>query len=123
MKAHEAMLDVQSLVKSAARPGVQAGALYQLAVDAAADRGYGDHFMGVGEQRIRFIGHGIGIELDEYPFLAKGQQLELQEGMIIALEPKLIFPGIGVVGIENTHVVTADGLRQLGRFDEQVTIL
>ena len=123
VKAHEAMLDIQSLVKKAARPGVEAGALYQLAIDAAADKGYGDHFMGVGEQRIRFIGHGIGIELDEFPFLAKGQQLELREGMIIALEPKLIFPGVGVVGIENTHVVTADGLRQLGKFDEQVTIL
>lgn len=123
MKAHAAMLDIQSLVKSAARPGVPAGELYQRAVDAAADMGYGDHFMGVGEQRIRFIGHGIGIELDEYPFLAQGQNMELQEGMIIALEPKLIFPGVGVVGIENTHVVTADGLEQFGKFSDQITIL
>ena len=123
MKAHAAMLDIQSLVKKAGLPGVQAGELYQLAVDAAADSGYGDHFMGVGEQRIRFIGPGIGIELDEYPFLAQGQTLELLEGMIIALEPKLIFPGVGVVGIENTHVVTAEGLKQFGAFDEQITIL
>ncbi len=123
MKAHAAMLDIQSLVKNAARPGVPAGELYQLAVDAATDMGYGDHFMGVGEQRIRFIGHGIGIELDEYPFLAQGQNMQLQEGMIIALEPKLIFPGVGVVGIENTHVVTADGLEQFGKFTEQITIL
>ena len=123
MAAHAAMLDIQSLVKTAGRPGVQAGALYQLAVDAAADKGYGDHFMGVGEQRIRFIGHGIGIELDEYPFLAQGQELALQEGMIIALEPKLIFPDVGVVGIENTHVVTAEGLQQFGTFDEQITVL
>ncbi|KPJ75228.1 MAG: peptidase M24, partial [Deltaproteobacteria bacterium SG8_13] len=123
MKAHADMLEVQALVKTAGRPGVQAGALYELAVDAAADMGYGDHFMGVGEQRIRFIGHGIGIELDEYPFLAHGQVRELQEGMTIALEPKLIFPGVGVVGIENTHVVTAEGLQQLGKFNEQITVL
>jgi Xaa-Pro aminopeptidase len=123
MKAHAAMLEVQALVKNAGRPGVPAGELYQLAIDAAADRGYADHFMGVGAQRTRFVGHGIGIELDEYPFLAEGQKLELQEGMIIALEPKLIFPDAGVVGIENTHVVTENGLRQFGQFNEQITIL
>jgi Xaa-Pro aminopeptidase len=51
--------------------------------------------------------------VDEYPFLAAGQQLELQAGMTVALEPKLVFPGKGVVGIENTHVVTDDGLEQI----------
>ena len=63
------------------------------------------------------------IELDEYPFLAQGQRLEFQRNMIVALEPKLIFPGVGVVGIENTHVVTTDGLRQLGKFNEEVNIV
>jgi len=43
--------------------------------------------------------------------------------MTIALEPKLIFPGKGVVGIENTHVVTDNGLKQLAHFDEKVCIL
>ena len=51
------------------------------------------------------------------------QQLELQSGMTIALEPKLIFPGKGVVGIENSHVVTKDGLEQLGRFPEDVFVV
>jgi len=79
--------------------------------------------MGFGKERVRFIGHGIGLEVDEFPFLAAGQQLELQTGMTIALEPKLIFPGRGVVGIENTHVVTEDGLEQLGRFPEEVIVV
>jgi Xaa-Pro aminopeptidase len=70
------------------------------------------YFMGSGNRRIRFIGHGVGLELDEYPFLAKGQQMVLEEGMTLALEPKLIYPGIGVVGIENTHVVTKNGLNK-----------
>jgi Xaa-Pro aminopeptidase len=52
-----------------------------------------------------------------------GQQLELQAGMTIAVEPKLIFPGKGVVGIENTHVVTEDGLEQLGKFDEEIIVI
>ena len=84
---------------------------------------YAENFMGVGDQRIRFVGHGVGTELDEYPFLAKGQQLELQPGMVIALEPKLIFPGKGVVGIENTHIITETGLKQLGKFNEDINVI
>ena len=123
LQAHQAMLAVQSMVKKEAKPGVQTGDVYDMAVAMATELGYADNFMGVGDRRIRFIGHGIGIELDEYPFLAQGQRLEFQQNMIVALEPKLIFPGVGVVGIENTHVVTAEGLRQLGKFNEEVNIV
>ncbi len=63
------------------------------------------------------------LEVDEYPFLAAGQDLPLQQGMTIALEPKVIFPGKGVVGIENTHVVTQNGLEQLGRFPEEIVVI
>jgi Xaa-Pro aminopeptidase len=65
----------------------------------------------------------VGLELDEYPILAKGQSMPLKAGMTIALEPKAIFPGKGVVGIENTHVVTDKGLEQLGQYPDEVTIL
>ena len=123
LDAHQAMLDVQDLIKKAGRAGVITGDLYEQAVKRADELGYAENFMGVGDRRIRFIGHGIGIELDEFPFLAQGQEMILQEGMVIALEPKLIFPGIGVVGVENTHVVTENGLRQFGRFEERVTIV
>ncbi|MFW6080808.1 MAG: M24 family metallopeptidase, partial [Desulfosalsimonas sp.] len=65
----------------------------------------------------------IGLELDEFPFLARGQKMPLEAGMIIALEPKVIIPGKGVVGIENTHVVTENGLEQLGKYNEEITII
>ncbi|MBW1893204.1 MAG: aminopeptidase P family protein [Deltaproteobacteria bacterium] len=123
LSAQESMLDVQNLIKREARPGVSAGNLYDMAVERASELGYADYFMGVGESRIRFIGHGVGLELDEYPFLAKGQDLQLQEGMVIALEPKVIFPGKGVVGIENTHLVTAGGLEQFGKFKEDISVV
>lgn len=121
--AHNAMREVQEAVKKAAVPGVPAGALYDLALEKAEAHGLGDYFMGAGDQRIRFVGHGVGLELDEFPFLAKGQKLKLEAGMVIALEPKCIFPGKGVVGIENTHVVTENGLEQLGRFEEDIVVL
>jgi Xaa-Pro dipeptidase len=122
-QAHAVMLSIQEIVKAAAQPGVPAGALYDLAVARAAERGLGEYFMGAGDQKIRFIGHGIGIELDEFPFLASGQELALETGMVVALEPKVVLPGKGVVGIENTHVVQADGLRQLTIFEEAITVV
>lgn len=123
MKGHEAMLNLQSIIKSAAKPGVAAGEIYDLATDFVRSRGLEDFFMGADDQRIRFVGHGVGLELDEFPFLAKGQKIPLQKGMTIALEPKLIFPGQGVVGIENTHVVTESGLKQLSCFEQEIIVL
>lgn len=123
LAAHEAMLDIQEWMKSAARPGVRTGELYEQMVSRAEQRGYGDWFMGVGERRIRFTGHGIGLELDEFPFIAKGQTMELAEGMILALEPKVILPGRGVVGIENTHLVGANGLEPLTTSPDAITFL
>jgi Xaa-Pro dipeptidase len=123
MAAHTAMLDVQALIKKTAKPGVKSGDNYDLALERAKELGYDKNFMGVGKKRIRFVGHGVGVELDEYPFLAAGQNLELQENMTLALEPKLIFPEKGVVGIENTHRVTENGLEQFGRFQDEITVI
>ena len=123
MAAHTAMLDVQALLKKEAKPGVKSGDIYELAIERTRTLGYDKYFMGVGDDRIRFVGHGIGVELDEYPFLASGQTLELQENMILAVEPKLIFPGQGVVGIENTHRVTENGLEQFGRFQDEIFVV
>jgi len=118
--AHAHMLDLQERIKRMATPGTTAGDLYAAAVEIADQKGLGDHFMGADDERVRFIGHGVGLELDEFPFLASGQKMPLETGMVIALEPKLIFPGKGVVGIENTHVVTPNGLEQLTRAEQQI---
>lgn len=123
MTAHAAMLKLQEMLKKLAKPGVRSGEIYEYALQKTTAWGYADYFMGHGPERIRFVGHGIGLEVDEFPFLAAGQNLELEEGMTIALEPKLVFPGKGVVGIENSHVVTRDGLEQFNRFNEEVIVI
>ena len=123
IQAHEAMQQIQATIKQVAKPGILAGVLYSIAVELAKDLGYADHLMGTGDHRIRFIGHGVGTELDEYPFLAKGQPMPLEKGMVIAVEPKLVFPGKGVVGVENTHVVMENGLQQLGQFPDDITVV
>ena len=123
LDAQAAMIEVQRIIKKVARPGVASGEIYAQALAKTRELGYGDHFMGVGGERVRFVGHGIGLEVDEFPFLAAGQKLELQAGMTIALEPKLIFPGIGVVGIENTHVVNLEGLESLSKYPDDIVIV
>ena len=122
-EAHEAMLAIQERIKKEAKPGVASGDIYELMVALAEKEGYGEYFMGVGDRRIRFTGHGVGLELDEFPFLAKGQRLPLQAGMTIALEPKVIFPGLGVAGIENTMLVTDEGLVSLSHFPDGITVI
>ncbi len=123
MAAHAAMLSIETRIKSMVRPGMEAGEVYDRAVAMAAEAGWGDHFMGFGPERIRFVGHGIGLELDEFPFLAQGQEMRLVEGMVIALEPKVIFPEQGVVGIENSHVVTPNGLEALTRYPADIHVI
>ncbi len=122
-RAHRAMIDLQHRLREFARPGVASGEVYAFALQQAEAAGYGEHFMGFGPERIRFVGHGVGLELDEFPFLNAGQSLALAEDMVVALEPKLIFPGVGVVGIENTHRVTATGLEPFGRYPDEITVV
>jgi len=121
--AYDAMRMVQKEVAAAARPGVPAGDLYDLAVRRAKEMGYGDYFMGYGEAQVKFVGHGVGLELDEFPFIARGVKMPLDAGMVFALEPKVVFPGGGIVGVENTWLVTAEGLEKLTVSDEELVIL
>lgn len=122
-EAHGVMVGLQDQMKPLFKPGTATGELYDEMVSRASKAGYEKNFMGVGERRIRFTGHGVGLELDEFPFIAKGQKLELQEGMVLALEPKTIFPGKGVVGIENTHLVTDKGLEPLSSYPDSITVI
>lgn len=116
--AHHVALEIQEMIKERAKPGVVCGELYELAVRRAGESGFGERFMGYPEP-VPFVGHGVGIELDELPVIARGVKSTLEEGMVLALEPKFVFPE-GAVGIENTFVVTKDGLETLTVFDEGV---
>jgi Xaa-Pro aminopeptidase len=65
--------------------------------------------MGAPGEQARFVGHGVGLELDEMPVLAQGFKIPLQLHQTIAIEPKFVLPGAGVVGIENTFAVGPEG--------------
>jgi Xaa-Pro aminopeptidase len=104
---------IQDEVARSLRPGVPCAELWDHARAMAEQAGLGDKFMGPPGDQARFVGHGVGLELDELPVLAPGWKAPLREGQTIAVEPKFVFPGQGAVGIENTFVVTAAGGEKL----------
>ncbi len=111
-EAHRLCLDIQDAVAGKARPGVTCEELYNTAVEMVNKTEFADYFMGA-SQKAKFIGHGIGLEINEAPVLAPRVKQELEPGMVFALEPKIVLPGVGPLGIENSWVVTADGVEKL----------
>lgn len=122
LEAYRAAVKIEEAVAAAAVPGKKASDLYELASKMAAELGFAGHFLGE-EHKVTFVGHGIGIEVDEYPFLAKGFDLELAEGMVFALEPKFTFKNLAAVGIEDTYVVGRDGARPITRSPREFSII
>lgn len=117
--AHQACIEVQEAVVAMAKPGTVCEDIYDKAVEIITKAGFADYFMGVG-QKAKFIGHGIGLEINEMPVLAPRMKQELEPGMVFALEPKIVLPGIGPVGIENSWAVTAEGLEKLTLCKEEI---
>lgn len=120
--AHQVCLEIQEAVSARVKPGVVCEDLYNMAIDMATKAGFADRFMGI-EQQAKFIGHGIGLEINEAPVLAPRIKQELEPGMVFALEPKIVIPGVGPVGIENSWVVTPEGVEKLTICNEEIVEL
>jgi Xaa-Pro dipeptidase len=108
-KAFEAALAIQDYLEEQLKPGSDCAELFSGAMALAEAAGLGANFMGVPGEQAKFVGHGVGLELDEMPVLAQGFKTPLQLHQTIAIEPKFVLPGAGVVGIENTFAVGAEG--------------
>jgi Xaa-Pro aminopeptidase len=120
MRAHDFSVEIHSLFVKEAKPGVSCSDLYRLALKETEKTGFGQYFNGYGEGKVRFVGHGLGLEIDEYPILAPRFNQRLQPGMVIALEPMFVFPGKGIVGLEDDYLVTATGVERLTLTDQTV---
>jgi Xaa-Pro dipeptidase len=109
ISAYKACCEIHNMALEEVRPGAECDAIFNNSVRLAKKLGYSDNYLGPLGLQTRFIGHGVGLELNEFPFLAKGHYYPLEEGMTFAVEPKIVFPGEGSVGIENTVAVTKNG--------------
>jgi len=122
LEAYSLAVEIKKSLAVKGKAGICGSALYDQAFAMAEQAGLDKHFMGFPEP-VSFVGHGVGIELDEMPVIARGFRVTLEKGMVFALEPKFIFPALGTVGIEDTFVVGADNLEQLTICSDQLQIL
>jgi Xaa-Pro aminopeptidase len=122
-QSFDTALTIQAAIAEAMQPGAMCAEIFGLAEQLAKDAGLGTCFMGAPGEQAKFVGHGVGLELDEMPVLAKGFNVPLQLNQTIAVEPKFVFPGSGVVGIENTFVVGKHGGERLTTLEDNLIVL
>lgn len=120
--AHQCSIDICRAFEREARPGVEARTLYEMCADMARERGLERYFMGH-RQHAGFVGHGVGIEVNEWPVIAPRSRQILERNNTIALEPKFVIPEVGAVGIENTYVIEDTGARSLTNAPEEIVQL
>jgi Xaa-Pro dipeptidase len=112
IEQHNRCVEIQDAMASQLKPGVIPSDIYRnIMADLEPD--FLNNFMGYGKHKVKFLGHGIGLWIDETPVIAEGFDEPLEEGMVFALEPKKGIPHVGLVGIENTFVATRQGGRSL----------
>ncbi|MCU0637630.1 MAG: Xaa-Pro peptidase family protein, partial [Methanothrix sp.] len=117
--AHAAALQIEDLIAGQLLPGRIAREIWETSESEAERLGYQDHLGGPPGRKAGFVGHGLGLEIDEYPVIGPLDQ-EIHENMVIAVEPKMIYPGEGVVGIEDTYLVKAGGAERLTRLPREI---
>ena len=118
-RVHRVALEIQARMERTAKPGVSCAELYRDALAMAGQEGLKDCFMGTHLQA-KFVGHGVGLEINELPVLTTRSKDILQPGMTFAFEPKFVLAGIGAVGIENTFLVTDSGVEKMTLLDENI---
>jgi Xaa-Pro dipeptidase len=118
--AYNACRKIHDAALEEVRPGADCEAIFVKTLRLAEKLGYKESYLGPPGLQTRFIAHGIGLELNELPFIAQGHSYPLEERMTFAIEPKIVFPGEGSVGLENTVVVTRSGYEILTEIDQDI---
>ena len=120
--AHLAALEIESAVAKAMSSGKTGREIFEISESMGNQLGYQDHLGGPAGSKCGFVGHGVGLEIDEYPVLGPVDH-EIKANMTVAVEPKMIYPGVGVVGIEDTFLTTDNGARRLTKLPQEIVRL
>ena len=121
-RAHQLSIKMHEEFMKFVKAGVACSDVYERAMEMVVENNMEEYFMGT-TQQAKFIGHGVGLEINEPPVFAPRSREVLQVGMAIALEPKFVLPGVGAVGIENTYFVTETGLEKVTLCEENIIVL
>jgi Xaa-Pro dipeptidase len=122
-KAYDVALEIIEEMESSVRPGDSPARVYERVRERASRAGLADSFMGHGEGKVAFVGHGLGLEINEWPILGRGYQKPLEIGNVFAFEPKFIFPGEGAIGIELDYVLRENGVERITTFPKDLIVI
>lgn len=117
--AYLAALEIEEAVARELRPGRTGKELFALSESEGEKRGYRDYLGGSAGGKCGFVGHGVGLELDEYPVLGPLDH-SIEKNMTIAVEPKMIYPDKGVLGVEDTFLTTENGALRLTKLPQEI---
>jgi len=122
--AHKICLGIQEAVRCQLKPGAIPSQIFdEVYRTEVVSRNFEEHFMGFGGNQVSFLGHGIGLVIDEFPAIARKVDFPLKKNMVIAVEPKKGLAGIGLVGVENTFLVTEQGGEKLTPGPDEMTVV
>lgn len=121
-KAHQVSIEIHEEIINLAKAGVPCADLYNKGIEIVTKHNLDAYFMGT-KQQAKFIGHGLGLEINEPPVLSQFSKELLLTNTVFALEPKFVIPEVGAVGIENTFLVTDNGIEKLTILEENIIAL
>jgi len=122
-EAYEVTREIQERIIELLPRGLKSKELFEEGRRIAEKYGYSEYYLGYGPYKVKFLGHGVGLELSELPFIAEGHDYPIEEGATLAIEPKMVFKGEGACGIENTFVFEDGKVRALTDNDESIIII
>jgi len=115
-KAHQVSIEIQLRLQEDMKEGAVCEDLWETSLKIAKEAGLGHCYMGT-TQQAKFVGHGVGLVINELPVLATRSKEILMPNMTIAIEPKFVIEGVGAVGVEDTYLVGKTGSERLTMLD------
>lgn len=118
-EAHQLSIDIHNKLMEVCKVGFSCAEMYNIAMDMVLKAGLEAYFMGT-DLQAKFIGHGVGLEINELPVLTPRSKEVITENTVFAIEPKFVIPNVGAVGIENTYLMLSSGLEKLTILEEKI---
>lgn len=123
LKVYDVAKEIHKTIREKAYPGMLCSELFLEVMKIVERNNLKDIFMGPKGKTVPYIGHGVGLELDELPILTIGSQDRIFENTVFALEPKFFVPSLGIAGIESTYIMTNNGLLLLTKYADDIQII
>ena len=113
---YDTVYTAQQKAIQAVKPGLKCSDIHNIAYDYIIEKGYGEYIQ-------HGVGHGIGLEIHEMPFVNSKSDSEIKQGMIFSVEPGIYIPEVGGVRIEDLVLVTSNGCEVLTSIPKEKKVI